>query len=164
MVRLIIAAIGVFLIWVLFLSKFTKQTKLMIALAAIVLSVVAIWFESSLGTPRDDLIAANQVVDCGVSAELSYRTTYDLDLCIENQSATAGVTRLAFEVIAVSCQSQSECQEQQRVAREVAMDIAPQSRTQVQQSLNFDQIDPAASDLQWRLESKQVLAVPSSAE
>ena len=161
MIRLIIIAIGLFLIWVLFVANLSRQRKIAIAAIAVALSVAAIWLESSLGTPRENLLATSDIEDCGTSATHSYRSDFDISLCLQNNSKIARVTRLGFEVLALQCNAAQECQEVQRVAREVPVDLAANSRSTLKQSLSFDQVSTQAKDIQWRVEVTTVHAVKS---
>jgi len=159
MIRLIILVIGVFLIWVLFFSNFSKQRKIVIAAIAIVISIFGVWLESTVGKPKSSIVNTADVVSCGVSAVHSYRSNFDLSLCLQNNSANGRVKRIALSIIAAKCTTQDDCREVQRQQRELPIDLAPSAKVTLQQNLSFGLLDPAAVDIVWSTETTMVKAI-----
>lgn len=156
MIRLIIIAIAIFLIWVLFFSGFEKRRKIIISVIAVLICVAGMGWESFSKKPRSHLIATEQVVSCGVQAEHSYRSNYDLQICIENTASKGHVKRIDMTVNAQQCGNNADCEVLESVTRSLSVDIAPQSSTTLQENLSFKSVDKNATGLQWGIE---VLAV-----
>jgi hypothetical protein len=159
MIRLFIIAIGAFLVWVLFVSGFSRQRKLVIAALAVVLSIAAVWFESSLGSPSKNVLAVSEVVDCGTSAVHSYRSNFDVTICFKNNSTMADVKRVAFEVLALRCESNGECTQVQRVSRELSIELPANQSAKVHQSLSFPLVQPVSGAFTWQVQVKGLKAV-----
>jgi len=158
MIRVIIVFVGLSMIWVLFFSNFSKQKKAFISVIAAILCITGIWYESNASKPSANLINISQIESCGVQTKNSYRTNYDINLCIRNTAANAKIMRIEFSVIASSCEGQDQCQELQRVRRELAVEIAPSSEAQITQNLNFSLVQDA-SDVVWSFETHKVKAL-----
>ena len=149
MIRVILALIAVFIIWVLFFSKFSKERKIAIVALVVVVSFLGVWYESSVGKPRQDLVEPSQIIDCGVSAKHSYRTNFDIDLCVQNTSEFAKVRRLELLIIAQQCTNLGECVELQRVARDLSVEVMPSSSIMLKQNLSFNNVAPDLDDVKW---------------
>lgn len=157
MIRLIIAAIGVFLIWLLFFSGVRKKTKLMLGFAALFLVAFSIWLEGYLKTPREGLIAVQEVSSCGVSASHSYRSNYNIDYCLENHSNEANVRRIELRFVAQDCDQQG-CIEKDSATKDRDVNIAAGQSQQLRDNLAFDSIQDHTSKLDWKLEIISVKA------
>lgn len=161
MIRLIIALLGLFLIWVLFFSKQSKERKIAITAITVLLSVSGLWYESSSGKPSNKLVSPNQINICGVRAEHSYRSNFDVFLCLENTADTGHVKRASFSIIASQCNDSTttnNCTEIQRVKRDIAVEIAPKSSQQVKQNQSFAKVAPDAENVHWSIEVNSVKA------
>lgn len=158
MIRVFIALIGVFIIWVLFYSKFKKERKIALVALAVILSTLGIWFESSVGKPRTNIIEPDQVINCGVIAKHSYRTNFDIQLCVQNTAEFGRIRRLKLSIIAEQCSGSGECVELQRVARDLSVDVVPQSSISLSQNLSFDDVDSDLKGLRWSFIVRSVKA------
>lgn len=159
MVRLLIVVIGLFLIWVLFFSSFTKRRKIIITAVAVLMSAVGVWLESNTGMPRGGVIAKTDVASCGVKAAHSYRSNFDLTLCLRNNASDGQVKHVGLLITAQNCTAPGNCVTLETVQREVRVDIAPNSEITVKQNLTFDDVDPAVSDHVWSAQVESVKAV-----
>ncbi|MFT5571814.1 MAG: hypothetical protein ACI9FR_000734 [Cryomorphaceae bacterium] len=159
MIRLFIIAVGVFLIWVLFVSGFSRQRKVVIAALAVALSIAAVWFESSLGSPNKNVLTASEVVDCGSTAVHSYRSNFDVTICFNNNSAMGDVKRINFEVLALQCDSAGACTELQRVGRELSIELPANESITLQQSLSFPRVQPVSGAFTWQVQVNSLKAV-----
>ena len=155
MVRVIIFLLLVFIVWVLYASGFEKPRKIRISIIAVLLCVIAFWFDGYDKREFTNLVELNSVTSCGIDAEFSYRTNFDFDICIENKADKGTLTRLHLAIVAQDC-SQSECVDLQRVERNVLVDVAPGSKLKLTQNLSFDKVDLQSTSLNWAVE---VLAV-----
>lgn len=149
MIRIILALIAVFIIWVLFFSKFTKERKIVIVALVVVVSFLGVWYESSVGKPRLNIVEPSQIINCGVSAEHSYRTNFDINLCVQNTSEFAKVKRLELSIIAQQCTTLSECIELQRVVRDLSVELTPNSSIMLKQNLSFNNVAPDLEGVKW---------------
>jgi hypothetical protein len=157
MIRVIILVIFLFLVWVLYASGFEKARKIRICIIALVVCAIGFWFDGYYKRELDSLLGVSQVEVCGVTAEFSYRTNYNFELCLQNDASDATVSRLNMAVIASKCAGQS-CIEVQRVERDTLVSIAPRSRAILEQNLSFDQVDPDQGSIKWSLEVIDVKA------
>jgi len=162
MIRVIILLIFLFLVWVLYASGFEKPRKIRICIIAIVLCSIGFWFNGYYKRELNNLIGISQVRVCGVTAEFSYRTNYDLKICLQNDATDAAVSRLNVVVIASNCAEQP-CVEVQRVERDMLVDIAPKSGMSLEQNLSFDRVNPDQSRIQWSVEVLDIKAVRTKA-
>jgi len=69
MIRLIIIAIGLFILWVLFLSSFEKRRKIIIAIAAVVVLIAGLILDGWGKKPRSNIVNIDQIEVCGVTAK-----------------------------------------------------------------------------------------------
>lgn len=159
MVRLLIVVIGLFLLWVLFFSSFTKRRKIIITVIAVIMSAIGVWLESNTGMPRSGLLSNADVTSCGVTAVHSYRSNYDLTLCLRNSASDGQVKQLGLLITAQSCSAPNNCMTLESVYRDVRIDIAPNSEVIVKQNLTFDDVDPALSGQVWSAQVESVKAV-----
>jgi len=159
MIRLLIAVIGLFLIWVLFLSSFTKQRKILITVIALLMTVIGVWLESNTGVPRANIVSTDDISSCGVIAKHSYRSNFDLDICIRNNASDGQVKRLTLLIVAEKCSSSDNCLILEQVQRDASVNIAPNSDARLSQNLSFDKVDPAAAEVIWSVEIVSVKAV-----
>jgi len=159
MIRLLVAAVGLFVIWVLFFSHFTKNQKILIVFFATFISVVSIWYENAADKPKHNIVQLNQVISCGVSAAHTYRSNFDINLCIRNESTAGHIKRLELAIIAEQCLQTNECSELERVKRDLSVNILPDSSQTLMENLSFNQVDREQANIQWRFEVEAVKAV-----
>ena len=157
MIRIIILAIGVFLLWVLFLSPFSKRQKIVIGACAACVLALGLWYESHGKTPKSGLIKVSEIVSCGASGEYSYRSNYNVDICLQNNSTIATVQRIGLRVSARSCEN-SNCIELDAVDKEISLQISPQQKVHTIQNLPFDKLDAQTPNLSWIVETTSVRA------
>ena len=160
MIRLVIALVGIFLIWVLFFSGLSKERKLAISAIALLLSVSGLWYESTFGKPVNNLVSPSQINSCGTRAEHSYRSNFDVFLCLENTADVGLVKRLSFSVKASRCDdsSLSNCTELEQVKRGIAVNIPPNGSQEIKQNLSFSSVAPDAKNIVWSIDIHSVKA------
>jgi len=142
------------LIWVLFFSGFSKDRKLIISAVVIVLSVLGFWFESGAEKPRLNVVNTTDLSNCGISVSHSYRSNFDFELCMNNAASQGDVTRLSFSLIASQCGELGECNELQRVQRDLSVDLpASESR-----KISFSEVNPDLQGIKWSLDIHSVKA------
>jgi hypothetical protein len=157
MIRVIILLIFFFLVWVLYASGYEKPRKIRICIIAIVLCLIGFWVDGYYKRELNNLIDVSQVRTCGVTAEFSYRTNYDLKICLQNDATDAAISRLKVVAIASNCAEQP-CVEVQRVERGMLVDIAPISAVTLEQNLSFDRVNPDQDSIQWSVEVLEIKA------
>lgn len=157
MIRIFILVIGIFLLWLLFISSFAKKKKIIIGLCAVVLLVTGLWYESRGNTPKAGLIEVGEVISCGTSAEFSYRSNYNVNLCLQNNSTTATVKRLELRVSVLSCED-SICQEVDYSDKGVSLEIEPEQRINTTLNLSFARLEKDTPNLKWTVETRSVRA------
>jgi hypothetical protein len=157
MIRIIILVVGVFLLWLLFFSSFAKKKKIIIGSFAVALLAVGLWYESRGNTPKAGLIKVSEVISCGTSAEFSYRSNYNVTVCLQNNSVSATVKRLELRVSVLSCVD-SECREIDFAEKGVSLQIEPNQRVTKTLNLPFANLEPSMPSLNWVVETKSVRA------
>lgn len=159
MIRIFIALIGLFLIWVLFFSRFRKETKVVIVALAIGFSVFGVWYENTAKQPKQNILPISSIVNCGLMGKHSYRTNYDVSVCMANMADSGTVKRVEFSIIAKECLVAEKCDEVERVRRHLAVNLLPQSNQTIEQSLAFNRLDPDLANIQWSFEVHSIEAV-----
>lgn len=158
MIRLIILVLGIFLIWLLFYSNFSKQRRVVISLLAVTACVLGLWLEQRGESPRAGRMAVSELVQCGVTGTHSYRTNFDIKFCLQNNSPAATVKRVALDFTALKC-SQGDCREVQVVSRELACDLSPAARISLTENINFKLVDPLDKTIVWKVQPTSVKAI-----
>jgi len=158
MIRLILVAIGILIIWVLFLSKFNKQKKIIICITSLLVCIVAVWFDQYSQTPKEGVMRVNELEDCGVSSNHSYRTNYDIEFCLRNLSLISTAKRVSISFTALNCAA-GDCQEVQVIRKDVSLSLEPESQVTLQENLNFDQVERPANNVVWLARVDSVKAV-----
>ena len=151
MIRVIIVLVFLFLLWVLYGSGFEKPRKIRISIIALILFAAAFWFDGYDKRELRNLVAVTDVGGCGVSGQFSYRTNFDLSICVTNNATKGTISRLKLAVIASRCEAQT-CTELQRVERSLLVSIAPATSVTLEQNLSFDKVSPSESGLQWSVD------------
>ena len=158
MIRLIVALIGAFVIWVLFFSHFSKKQKIAIVFFAVMICISGIWYENASDKPRHNIVQLDEIVSCGVSAVHTYRSNFDISLCLQNQSKQGHIKRIKLAIIAEQCSELDGCTELQRVIRDLSVDVPPNSFKTLIENLSFNQLDRGQENIKWRFETEFVKA------
>jgi len=164
MIRLIIIIVLLFLIWVLFVSDFTKQRKIVLAVLAVLLCGLGVWLDGYGDNPKEGVVDRQNLVSCGVTAKHSYRSNFDISVCFSNSAERGTIKRVRFAVIAEKCSSPNECVQLDRVERDVPFVLASQNTGNLVQNLSFRNVEPQEandsknSQIRWSAEVMQVKA------
>ena len=158
MIRLIIIVIAIFLIWVFFFSGFEKRRNILVSVVAVLICAAGMGWESYSKKPRSNLVNATQLVSCGVQAEHSYRSNYDLQICLNNTASEGRIKRIDMTISAQQCDA-GNCAVIEQVARSLSVDIAPQASSTLRENLSFKQVDKDTAGLQWSIEVLAVKAI-----
>jgi len=159
MIRLIIIAIGLFIIWVLFFSGFEKRRKIILAIVAVVLLIAGLILDGWGKNPRSNIVNINELSVCGVTAQHSYRSNFNLEICLQNNSNTGAVKRVALVISAADCSAGELCTELQNVTRDFPIDLASDTKLVVEQNLAFDKVSPDNKTVKWSVQPVSVKAV-----
>ena len=146
MIRVILLFLAVALVWILFFSSFTKVQRIVGAIALFLVSVLAMWVTSEYDKPRGGIITTADVSVCDFGVRHSYRTNYDVNLCLKNQHESATLRRIQFEVVAQRCDAEQNCVDLQRKTKSRPITIAPGESLSIQDSLDFKQLPDVADD------------------
>ena len=157
MIRLVIVAIGVFLVWLLFFSGAQKKSKLLLGFSALLLVGLSIWFEGFLKLPREGVIELQQISSCGITAKHSYRSNYEIEYCLKNASLGANVERIELRFVAEDCRQQP-CIEKASVVKQRAVNIVAGESQYLSDNLAFDSIRDYPGELDWKIEVISVKA------
>ncbi|MEM7358021.1 MAG: hypothetical protein AAF431_02870 [Pseudomonadota bacterium] len=157
MIRIIVLAIGLFVIWMLFFSDFPRKRKIDFTLLALFLVVGGLWLEGRGSTPRMGLIEVEEVVSCGATGERSYLTNFNVDHCLQNNSTSASVKRLGLKFSALAC-ADGECTELESVEKDLQIEIAPQETINNTENIAFNKVPKDAENLSWEVEVVSVKA------
>lgn len=148
MIRVIIVLVFLFLVWVLYVSGFEKPRKIRISVIALILCAIGFWFDGYDKRQLRNFVSIEDVASCGVSAKHSYRTNFDLAICVQNNAEKGTINRLNIAIIASQCEAQT-CTQLQRVERSTLVNIPPNSTVTLEQNLGFDDVSPVLKGLQW---------------
>jgi len=149
-IRLIVLIVFLFLIWVLFASGFERRRKIYVSVASVVLCVAILLIDGYSKRESTALIANTDIKVCDVSAKHTYRSNFDVYICLKNTHQTVTLSRLNMEVIASECVA-NECQELQRVPRDIPIQLQALSEIEISQNLSFDKVSSTNPNLQWSL-------------
>jgi len=151
MIRIVILAIGIFILWVLFISGWARKKKVIVSLLSFTVLVAGLWWESHGKTPKSGLVELSEVVSCGSSGEHSYRSNYNIQYCLQNNSSSATLRRIGIRVSALECVN-GNCKELESVTKELTVAIAPGEQANASVSLPFDDLAEGRQDLSWVVE------------
>jgi len=161
MIRLLIIAIGILLLWVLFVSNFKKSIKIILTICVLVIFGVGIWVEQADKVLKSNIIDATEIIDCGVSAKHSYRTNYDVDFCLRNDSLIGVAKQINLDFIALRCVN-GECSEIQKVNQDVLLSLEAKSSDWLTENVDFDkvsQVPENGATLLWSIDVQSVKAI-----
>jgi len=151
MIRVIILLVFLFLVWVLYGSGFDKPRKIRICIIALVLCALGFWLDGYDKREIRNLVNISDVENCGIVAQHSYRTNFDISICLKNNAEKGTLTRLKFAVVASQCEA-LPCIQLQRVERSILVNVPSGSQVTLDQNLNFDTLSPSQPGLEWSLE------------
>ena len=159
MIRVVIVVLVLVLIWVLFLSNFPKRTRIILASLVVMLALLGAWFDGLGQNPKTGLVEPSQLSVCGLEVAYTYRTNFDVTLCLNNTATHADVTRVRYTIIAEQCVRPSECQQLAQVTRDTLFTIPAGSQSSKTQNLDFKPIDAKVPNLNWRATVDSVKAI-----
>lgn len=151
MIRLIVLLVFLFLLWVLFASGFERRRKIVVSVIAVLACLATLVFDGYTKRESNSLIANSDIHTCGISAQHTYRTNFDVTICLVNKHPSATLSRLEMQVIASSCEA-SNCTEVQRVTRDIPMQLGASARQNLIQNLSFDAVNSDAQNINWSVE------------
>ena len=158
MIRLIIVLVFLFLIWLLFVSEFSKNRKIAISVFALLLCGFSIWYDDYSKKAVEGLVDISNLQVCGVSGEHSYRTNFDINLCLQNTAGRGVVKRVRVAIMAARCNSADMCVVVDRVERARSLELAPGEQLDLKENLNFPNLDPDTPEIRWTAEVLSVKA------
>lgn len=139
MIRIAIVLLILFNCWVLLFSQFSRQRKLLLSGLSIIIVLFVVWFENIGETPKTDLISADQITVCDLSATQTYRSNFDVSVCLNNASKQYATQRLALKFDVQQCQS-GKCESIDNVGKTVTWAIAATSKQTRVFNLSFDNV------------------------
>jgi hypothetical protein len=156
MIRVIILLVFLFLLWVLYASGFEKARKIQVSIVSFVLCALVFWYDGYDKRQIKNYVDIIDIEECGLTAAHSYRTNFDLSICVKNNAKEGTINRIKFAVLVSRCDS-PDCTEQQhtelqRVERSRLATISPGSKITLDENLSFDQVSPPYGNLRWSIE------------
>jgi hypothetical protein len=139
MVRLLIPLVAIILIWLLFFSSFSKRIRIGASIILISLTVLGLWLDTNGRSINTSRVTPAEVESCGVSGSFSYRSNYNLKLCLKNNAASATVHRLSVQVDALAC-SNGECEVQDSVDEVINLRIEAGEQIEHIENLSFPKL------------------------
>ena len=85
-----------------------------------------VWYEQWGNAPRDNLMPTSQLGVCAISAKPTYRSNFDIELCLQNLSPDYRVVRAQLQLSAEQCQ-QTNCNSLDQISKTLTWNIAPKS-------------------------------------
>lgn len=160
MIRLIIVVVVIFLIWLLYILHLERKKKVVIAVGALTLCGVAIWLESYDQTARDGVVALDSVQVCGVEGVHTYRSNFDVSICLENNDAVGTVKTVTMEVLAEQCGgAAAECVLLKKLTRDFSLVLEPTEGTVLTRNIDFKGVDPSLESVRWSATVLRVQAI-----
>jgi len=159
MIRLIIALIGILLLWLWVASPFTKRVKIIGTVVAMAAAIAAVAYEIYDNKPRQGLITADQLTVCNLKVSHSYRSDYKVELCIKNDSK-ATLKRLSFLVSAERCDTQGACQAIETASADIPVTLATGGEKTINQTLRFERIASDDNAVSWSFKVVKIKAIP----
>ncbi|GAA6137026.1 hypothetical protein NBRC116583_07730 [Arenicella sp. 4NH20-0111] len=160
MIRLIIALLGIIMLWVWLFSPLGKRPRIVLTIFSMVLAVCLALFEAYSHKPRENLITVSEIQQCGLSVSHRYRSDYRVSLCLKNDSGSANVKRIVFKVIASRCTGAASCEVVEEVSRDIPVSIVPNTSVELMETLRFEQVQPQEKEVVWAAEVVSVKAIP----
>ncbi len=158
MIRVIIAIIGIVMLWVWLGSPFTRRTKRFISVIAMVCAGVMIGVEVHNNKPRESLVSIEQVSVCGLNVNATYRSDYKVALCLRNNS-NHQIKRIRFAVTAQTCNG-PDCEPLETTERDIPINISSGEEQLTEQTLRFANVASDNKELQWSASIVSVQAIP----
>jgi len=140
MLRLLLILLAAVLVWILFFSSFERRTKIITSVSLFILTISTLWFDSYLSKPKSNKIDIAEVVVCGLDVQYSYRTNYNIELCLKNNHPSVTLRRVAFEITAQVCSSDSECTSLQTNSKSRSVEVPAGSEVTLADSMSFEQV------------------------
>ncbi|RBP47098.1 hypothetical protein [Arenicella xantha] len=159
MIRVVIVLLVLFLIWVLFLSNLTKKHKIILTVITLILAAAGAWYDGATRSAKVGLISPSELLVCGITAQHTYRSNYDIAICLENTHASATLNRVGYAVTVSQCESGAECKQLMRLERDVLFSLAPETTGEVVQNLDFKGLNSSLEGLSWQAEIISVKAM-----
>lgn len=159
MIRVVIVVLVLVLIWVLFLSNFPKRTRIILASITVLLALLGAWFDGLGRNPKTGVVDANEIRVCSLEVAHTYRTNFDVTLCLQNTATHADVTRVRYTVVAEQCVRPDDCQVLAQVTHDTLFDVPRDAQSSKTQNLDFKPVDALVSNLNWRVTIDSVKAI-----
>mgnify|MGYP005988837757 FL=1 len=140
MLRLLLILLAAVLVWILYFSTFERRNKIIMSVSLFVLTISTLWFDSYLSKPKSNKIDISQVAVCGLNVQYSYRTNYNIELCLKNNHPSATLRRVAFELTAQVCSSDGECTSLQTKSKSRPVEVAAGKEITLADSMSFEQV------------------------
>ena len=151
MIRPIILLLGILIVVLLLVLDLDKRRKIIIISTTMVLLITGLIVDSWYKTPRNDVVALAQVVSCGISAQHSYRSNFDFNLCLQNNATAGTIKRISLQITASDCSVNNTCLELQSVIRDISIDLPAGTTLRFKQNLAFDALTEQHRNLSWTL-------------
>jgi len=121
------------------------------------IAITALWLEQKGQMLKSNLIQVSQIADCGVSGTHSYRTNFDIQFCLQNNSPNAILKRIGVDFSALRC-VKGNCEGLQTVNKELPVNLAPGARQTFVENFSFSNVEPSAENVVWTATLVSVLA------
>ena len=158
MVRLLIPLIAIFIIWLLFFSSFSKRVRIGLTIGVLLVAVFAFSIDMNSRALQTGIVDSSQLTNCGVGAKFSYRTNYNIDLCLQNTAPKGTVKKIEVRFDAVSCE-QGNCTILQSRVETIHLELAPGEQLTHTENLAFDLVPKKLKSLLWTAETTKVWAM-----
>lgn len=146
MVRILIPVVAVVLIWLLFFSGLSKRLRIILSTLLVVAMLFGLWLDTNDKALSTKLIAPEEVVSCGASGKYSYRTNFNIHLCLQNAATQGTVKRLVVKVAALRCVA-ANCKELSVVEEQINLSIAAGHQLEHTENLAFESLGENAQQL-----------------
>lgn len=157
MVRLLIPIVAIAIIWLLLFSSFSKRVRISASLALVTLMVIGLWLDTNDKALSTNIVSAKQVISCGVKATPTYRSNFDLELCLENTADFGTVQRLKMRYSALSCAA-ATCETLMSTEERLNLRIASGQRVMHTENIAFSGIPEGVEELVFSAEVLEVWA------
>ncbi|GHA19625.1 hypothetical protein GCM10008090_31650 [Arenicella chitinivorans] len=120
------------------------------ASATVLVALLGAWFDGLGQNPKTGVIDPSELTVCGLEVAHTYRTNFDVTLCVKNTATQADVTRLRYTIIAEQCDDSGACEQLAQATRDTLFAIQANTQTSKTQNLDFKPVDASVANLTWR--------------
>lgn len=156
MIRLLLPLAAILIVVIALFTPFSKRVKIALCVGLSIALVIVLWLGSNGHGLNTSRVTPADIQVCGISGEYSYRTNYNLSMCLKN-TGNGHVQRLQARFLVETCANGS-CQTIDQVEETLNLSIVANSEIQHIENISFTQLKPEQENVRFSAEILQVWA------